>query len=97
MGRGDFLDNSWVLAKSLEIGKMNRACNCTGCMKAPTKKVTVSERSVITRKKRDVASIYFCTKHYNNELTPIMNTLSCACSKQIKIEKTVKEIGYITY
>jgi hypothetical protein len=66
-------------------------------MSAPTKKVTVSGRSLITKEKKGLARIYFCTKHYNNELRPIMNELGNACGKQIKIEKTVKEIGCITH
>jgi len=93
----NIMDKSWILVKNLDVGKLGRACNFNGCTKAPTKKVIVSERNTFTRKKKDLASIYFCTKHYNNELRPIMNTLSCACGKQIKIEKTVKEIGYITH
>jgi hypothetical protein len=88
---------SWVITENLEIGKMARACNFSGCMKAPTKKITLSGRSVLTREKRDLASIYFCTEHYNKELRPITEKLRNACGKQIKIEKTVKEIGYITH
>ena len=91
------LDSSWVLAKILDIWKMSRACNQIGCMKAPTKKITVAGRSILTKEKRELASIYFCTEHYNNGLQPIINTLKDACSKEIKIEKTVKEIGCITH
>ena len=91
------MDGSWILAKTLEISKMGRVCNVSGCCEPPTKRVLVSERNLCTRKKRDLASIYFCTKHYNNELRPIINTLRGACSKGVKIEKRVREIGCITH
>ena len=91
------MDVSWILARSLEISKMGKACNVIGCCEPPTKQVMLSERNLCTRKKRDLASIYFCTQHYNNELRPVINTLKGACSKGIKIEKTVKEIGCITH
>lgn len=86
------MDRSWILAKSLEIGKMNRACNFNGCKKAPTKRVLIFERNTATRKKRDLASLYFCTKHYNNDFNHVIGALRKTCEKQIKIGKTVRNM-----
>ena len=91
------MNHSWILAKNLDIWKMDKACNSQGCQKSPTKKVLIFQSNTITHEKKDLASLYFCTEHYNDKLIPIIQNLNEACGKRIKIFKKVKEIGYITH
>jgi len=89
----DFLDRSWVLAKELEIYKLGRACNFNGCGRSPAKKVVLFESNIITHTRKELASLYFCSKHYNDNLDSVIKALSSGCGRSVRIEKAVKDMG----
>ncbi|RLI97966.1 MAG: hypothetical protein DRO99_01960 [Candidatus Aenigmatarchaeota archaeon] len=91
------MDKSWSILKNLELVKMHKLCNFNGCGKLPTREINIFEENMITGRRKGLVSLYLCSEHYKTELGPIVKTLRDASTKEIKIGKSVKDIGCITF
>jgi len=85
------------IINSFDLRKRNKSCNVQGCNKMPTKEAIIIESDMMLKSKRELASIYFCTEHYDYNIKRILKELNRICEKRKRIDKKVFDIGYITY
>jgi len=52
---------------------------------------------MMIKRKRELASIYFCTEHYDYNIGKFLNKLNNVCEKGKIIDKKVFDIGYVTH
>ena len=61
------------------------------------KEVTLYETDLITKERKSVASLYFCTEHYNSTSKTITDSLNEIANKRWVIGKKAYDIGFITH
>jgi len=86
-----------LIINSFDLKKRNRSCNVQGCNKLPTKETIIIELDMMIKRKRELASIYFCTEHYDYNIGKFLNKLNNVCEKGKIIDKKVFDIGYVTH
>lgn len=85
-----------LIMSSFDIRKLSRACNAHGCDSPPAKQVNVSEFDARTTRKKELVTLYFCSKHYTG-LDAFLERLKGLCGKGAIIHKEVFDIGCVTY
>ena len=85
------------LAQMFELRNFKKICNWTGCGKMPSKEIVLQETDIITKEKKNVASLYFCTGHYNDISKQITKKLNEIANKRWVINKKEFDIGFITH
>jgi hypothetical protein len=86
-----------LIINSFDIRKRDKSCNVHGCNKLPTKEAIIIESDMMLKRKRELASVYFCTLHYDHSIRSLLSRLNNVCEKGKIIDKKVFDIGYVTY
>jgi hypothetical protein len=86
-----------LLVKMFNLRNLNKTCNFRGCQKSPSKEVTLIETDLITKERKSVASLYFCTEHHNKISKSITADLNEIANKRWVIGKKEFDIGFITH
>ena len=86
-----------LLAEEFELRNFNKICNYHGCIKLPGKEIVLHETDLITKERKNVASLYFCTEHYNKTYKTITDKLNDIADKRLIIGKKSHDIGFITH
>lgn len=87
---------SMYIVHALDLRKRSRCCNNYGCNKIPTKETTIIETDIVTKKERDLATVYFCSQHYMH-ISSLIEQLNSLAGSGKTIGRKTMEIGYITY
>ena len=85
------------IINSFDLRKRHKSCNVQGCDKIPTKEAIIVESDLVLKRKRELASVYFCTEHYDYNIARVLNKLNTICEKGKIIDKKVFDIGYVTH
>lgn len=80
-----------------DLKKLNKMCNHRECKKYPSKEILLYETDLITKEKKELVSLYFCTEHYNNISRKIATKLNEIGDKRWVINKKEFDIGFITH
>ena len=85
------------LAQSFNLMTFKKMCNYKDCHKYPSKEIILYETDIITKEEKIVASLYFCSEHYNKVARQITTKLNEIANKRWVIDKRVRETGFITH
>ena len=85
------------ISQKYDIGKFNRICNMKECHKFPGKEILIIENDRKNEKKREMASLFFCTSHFHEAYRELKKELKEFDSPMKKLEMDVFDIGYVTY
>lgn len=86
-----------LLARRFNLRNLNKTCNYRECRKLPNKEITLIETDLITKERKNVASLYFCTEHHNKITKNITTELNEIANKRWVIGKKEFDIGFITH
>jgi len=86
-----------LITQMFDLKKLNKTCNHKNCQKYPSKEILLYEVDLITKEKKNVVSLYFCTGHYNNISKEITSKLNEIADKRWVIHKKEFDIGFITH
>lgn len=91
------MDQREIIASSFDLRKLAKTCNFMNCGKPASVEALVFESDVGTKKRRELASLYFCREHYKTALRELMKSLD----RERKAGKVngveVFDIGYVTW
>ena len=90
------MDTINLILREFDVRKLNRACNHKGCEKIPTKEMLIYETDFRNQRRKDLVSLYFCSKHYEVS-KKFLQKLAGVCEKGRVVDKKVFDIGYVTY
>ncbi|MFH1978672.1 MAG: hypothetical protein ABIJ92_05080 [Candidatus Aenigmatarchaeota archaeon] len=86
-----------LLSTVLDLRKRGNTCNIPQCEKMPVKEMVLIEHDKLKQRKREIATVYFCSDHCDKKPDEIVRRANVVAGKGKIIDKKVFDIGYITY
>ncbi len=90
------MNKAQIIADTFDLQRRSRLCNVRGCVKLPTKKVTLLEENRITRDTKPLATVYLCGEHYSTRMAGFLTEMNREKETGKVITKKVQDIGFIT-
>jgi hypothetical protein len=88
---------SRLLLESFDLRKLDRSCNFRGCDRHPSREILLQETNIITKERKEMASLYFCSEHYNDVSGDITVRLNEVADKRWVVGKKEYDVGFITH
>ena len=68
-----------LISNCFDIRAFNRRCNFHGCQKAPAREALVMELDTKKQQRKELVSLYFCSKHFDMCMKDLLNQLNKLC------------------
>ena len=88
---------SRLLLENFDLRKLDRQCNFRGCERHPSREILLHETNIITKERKEMASLYFCTEHYNDISGSITDRLNEIADKRLVVGKREYDVGIVTH
>jgi hypothetical protein len=77
-----------IVSNCFDIRGFNRRCNFHGCLKAPEKEALVMELDTKNQQRKELVSLYFCSKHFEMCMKDLLSQLNnlCESGKNVYME-----------
>ena len=77
-----------LISNCFDIRGFNKRCNFHGCTKAPEKEALIMENDPKRQQRKELVSLYFCSKHFDMCMKDLLNQLNklCESGKNVYME-----------
>ncbi len=77
-----------LISNCFDIRGFNKRCNFHGCARAPEKEALIMENDLKRQQKKELVSLYFCSKHFDMCVKDLLNQLNkiCESGKNVYME-----------
>lgn len=77
-----------LISNCFDISSLNKRCNFQGCTKAPEKEALIMEMDSKRQQRKELVSLYFCSKHFDICMKDLLNHLNklCESGKSVSME-----------
>ena len=84
-----------LISNSFDISGLKRKCNFHGCTKAPDREALIMELDPKKQQRKELVSLYFCSKHFDICMKDLLNHLNklCESGKNVYMETYDAESG----
>ena len=77
-----------LVSNCFDIRGFNKKCNFHGCLKAPSREALIMENDSKKQQRKELVSLYFCSKHFDMCMKDLLNQLNklCETGKNVYME-----------
>ena len=77
-----------LVSNCFDIRAFNRRCNFHGCAKSPVREALIMENDSKRQQRKELVSLYFCSKHFDMCVKDLLNQLNklCESGKNVYME-----------
>lgn len=77
-----------LISNCFDIRGFNKRCNFHGCTRAPEKEALIMELDPKKQQRKELVSLYFCSKHFDICTKDLLNHLNklCESGKNVYME-----------